>query len=61
MEIEAYIPDFNDEEYKKQFIERMKDRVVFLEQKNLAAGTLNTLPDEALESIRNVLKCIEEE
>jgi len=35
--------------------------VAFLEQKNLAAGTLNTLPVEALESIRNVLKCIEGE
>jgi len=61
MEIEGYIPDFEDEEYKKQFIERMKDRVAFLEQKNLAAGTLNTLPVGALESIRNVLKCFEGE
>jgi len=35
--------------------------VAFLEQKNLAAGTLNTLPIEALESLRNVLKCFEGE
>ena len=61
MEIEDYLPDFTDEEYKSQFVERLKDRVAFLEQKNLAAGTLNSLPVEALESIRNVLKCIEGE
>ena len=61
MEIEGFIPNFEDNEYKTQFIERMKDRVAFLEQKNLAAGTLNTLPIEALESLRNVLKCFEGE
>ncbi|MFO7801542.1 MAG: phosphoenolpyruvate carboxykinase (ATP), partial [Desulfovermiculus sp.] len=52
MEIEDYLPDFTDEEYKRQFVERLKDRVAFLEQKNLAAGTLNSLPMEALESPR---------
>ena len=27
MEIEGYVPDFNDSEYKNQFTARMKDRV----------------------------------
>ncbi|HOO33515.1 MAG TPA: phosphoenolpyruvate carboxykinase (ATP) [Thermotogota bacterium] len=60
MDIEGYVPDFNDEEYKATFINRMNDRINFLEKKNLAAGNLNSLPEEAIESLRSVIACLEE-
>ncbi len=60
MPVEGYIPDFNDEEYKNTFIKRMNDRINFLEQKNLAAGNLNSLPEEAITSLKSVLTCLDE-
>jgi phosphoenolpyruvate carboxykinase (ATP) len=60
MPVEGYVPDFKDEEYKTTFIKRMNDRINFLERKNLAAGNLNTLPEEAIESLRSVISCLEE-
>jgi hypothetical protein len=38
----------------------MNDRINFLEQKNLAAGNLNSLPEEAITSLKSVLTCLDE-
>lgn len=56
MEIEGYVPDFNDSEYKKQFTARMKDRVEFIKSRETAKGGFDKLPAEALEAIEKVIK-----
>ena len=55
MEIEGYKPDFNDKNYKKQFEDRMKDRLVFLEDRKTAKGGYDALPEEALQSLRVII------
>lgn len=56
MEIEGYVPDFNNSEYKKQFTARMKDRVEFIKSRETAKGGFDKLPAEALEAIEKVIK-----
>lgn len=56
MEIEGYVPDFNDSEYKKQFTARMKDRVEFIKSRETVKGGFDKLPAEALEAIEKVIK-----
>lgn len=56
MEIEGYVPDFNDSEYKNQFEARMKDRVEFIKSRETAKGGFDKLPAEALEAIEKVIK-----
>lgn len=55
MEIEGYVPDFNDSEYKNQFEDRMKDRVEFIKSRETAKGGFDKLPAEALEAIEKVI------
>ncbi len=55
MEIEGYVPDFNDSEYKNQFETRMKDRVEFIKSRETAKGGFDKLPAEALEAIEKVI------
>ncbi len=59
MEVEGFVPDLYDPEYKKQLTERLKDRMRFLENRNLEAGAFNQLPDEALDSIKSLISKIE--
>jgi phosphoenolpyruvate carboxykinase (ATP) len=56
MEIEGYVPDFSDSEYKKQFTARMNDRVEFINSRETAKGGFDKLPDDALEAIEKVIK-----
>lgn len=52
MEIEGFVPDMNNAEYKYQLTERMKDRVKFIESKK---GGFDELPIEALEALQKVI------
>lgn len=49
--VEGYIPDFSDEEYSKQFIARMNDRVEFIKSKDTLRGGYDKLPKEALDAM----------
>jgi len=51
-DIEGYNPDFNSEQYKELFIDRMNSRVRYIE----SLHGQDILPEEAAESIRNVIK-----
>lgn len=55
LEIEGYIPDFTDEEYRKQFTARMKDRLEFIKSRETEKGGYDKLPAEALEVIEKVI------
>lgn len=55
LEIEGYIPDFTDEEYRKQFTARMKDRLEFIKSRETEKVGYDKLPAEALEVIEKVI------
>lgn len=54
-EWEDFIPNLNDPEYKKQLIERMKDRVRFVESRSTEKGGFDILPDDALDALKKVV------
>ena len=55
MDIDGYAPNLDDPEYKTQLIERMKDRVKFIESRATERGGLDKLPEDALEAIKKVV------
>lgn len=55
MEIEGFIPDMSDSEYKAQLTARMKDRIEFLESKKESEGGFNIVPEDAIEAIKKVV------
>lgn len=56
MEIEGYVPDFNDSEYKRQFTARMNDRLQFIRSRETEKGGYDKLPSEALEAVEKLIK-----
>jgi phosphoenolpyruvate carboxykinase (ATP) len=50
----GFDPDFSDPEYKQQFIARLKDRIAFIQDKNIAKGGYDQLPNECIVSIHNI-------
>lgn len=55
MEIEGYIPDLNDHEYKVQLTARMSDRLEFVKSREEAKGGFDKLPKEVEEAIAKVI------
>ena len=53
--VENLIPDMDDKEYRSFFLERMRDRLHFIESRDEATKGFDKLPDEAAESIRKVI------
>lgn len=60
LDVPGFEPDFDDEEYKKQFVARMKDRVEFIESRDEFKDGYDKLPDEALQAMKKVLDEVEE-
>lgn len=58
LKIEGFEPDFTDAEYKKQFIERMNDRVKFVKSREEFMGGFDKLPDDALEALTTVIEAV---
>ncbi len=57
MEWEGFVPDMNDAEYKHQLVERMKDRVKFVESRESEfKGGFDKLPADALEALQKVVE-----
>ncbi|MDO4988819.1 MAG: phosphoenolpyruvate carboxykinase (ATP) [Synergistes sp.] len=59
MPIDGFIPDFNCAEYKKQFVNRMNDRMEFVKSRKTVMGGMDKLPEDAaaaIESAMNALK-----
>lgn len=55
MNIEGFVPNMSDADYATQLIERMKDRVAFVESRDTEKGGLDKLPAEALEALKKVV------
>lgn len=58
MDWEGFIPDLNDEDYKNQLTERMKDRVKFVESRKEVKGGFDELPQEAIDALKKVVSQI---
>ena len=56
MNIDDFNVDLTKEEYKTQFIARMKDRIDFIKSREIEKGGLDKLPDDALLALNNVLE-----
>ena len=56
MEIEGFIPNFEDEAYVDQLQKRMQDRVDFIQSRETEKGGFDKLPADALEALQKVVK-----
>ena len=56
MDIEGFIPDFNDESYRNLLGKQMKNRVEYLESLKKFKDGRDSLPNEAIEAIEKTLK-----
>ena len=55
MEIEGFIPDFSDEKYRQQFINRMNDRMKFVKSRETEKGGIDRLPQDAMDALEKVI------
>jgi phosphoenolpyruvate carboxykinase (ATP) len=55
MEIEGFIPDIEDIEYREELKRRMYDRVNFIESREVERGGLDRLPEEAKRAILDII------
>lgn len=55
MDWEGFVPNLNDADYKHQLVERMKDRVKFVESREEFKGGYDKLPADALEALQKVV------
>ncbi|MDF2820572.1 MAG: phosphoenolpyruvate carboxykinase [Clostridiales bacterium] len=51
----GFVPNLEDPEYKIQLVERMKDRVRFVESREVEKGGFDALPADALEALKKVV------
>ncbi|QTL98978.1 phosphoenolpyruvate carboxykinase (ATP) [Iocasia frigidifontis] len=56
MEIDGYVPDFSDTDYKKQFTARMNDRIEYIKGRETERGGFDKLPADALKAIQKVVE-----
>ncbi|ROR23462.1 phosphoenolpyruvate carboxykinase, partial [Mobilisporobacter senegalensis] len=59
MEWEGFVPNLNDGDYKHQLVERMKDRVKFVESRDEFKGGFDKLPADALAALKKVVAELE--
>ncbi len=55
MELGEFNINLSDQSYKEQFIARMKDRISFIESREIEKGGLDKLPPDALESLNKLI------
>ncbi len=58
MDIDEFNISFENQEYKNQFIKRMQDRINFIESRETEKGGLDKLPQDALDTLNNVINQI---
>lgn len=55
MDWEGFVPNLSDADYKHQLVERMKDRVKFVESREEFKGGFDKLPADALAALNKVV------
>lgn len=56
MEIEGFVPNFEDQSYVDQLQKRMQDRVDFIKSRETEKGGFDKLPEDALEALQKVVE-----
>lgn len=56
MEIEGFVPNFEDQAYVEQLQKRMQDRVDFIKSRETEKGGFDKLPADALEALQKVVE-----
>lgn len=56
MEIEGFVPNFEDQAYVDQLQKRMQDRVDFIKSRETEKGGFDKLPADALEALQKVVE-----
>ncbi len=56
MDVEGFDASFKNDEYAKQFIARMQDRIEFVKSRETEKAGMDKLPADALEALENVIK-----
>lgn len=55
MNIQGFNADFNNSDYAQEFKNRMQDRINFIKSRDTEKAGLDKLPNDALESLQNVI------
>lgn len=58
MPVPGFVPDFSNEAYRTQFINRMNDRLKFVKSRETEKGGVDALPQDAVHSIESVIAAI---
>jgi len=58
MDVEGFVPNFKDENYKSQFKARIQDRINFVKSRETEKGGIDKLPQDAVEALERVQKSI---
>ena len=58
MNIEGFEADFSDEDYKKAFINRMNDRLEFVNSRDTFDGGMDKLPEDAAAAIQTIIDAL---
>jgi len=53
--INGFSPDFDDKSYRRQFTQRMEDRIKFVRGKETEKGGFDKLPSEAMEKLQEII------
>jgi len=56
MEIEGFVPDFKDENYREQFAARIRDRIKFVKDRDMEKGGFDKLPPEAAKALEDICR-----
>lgn len=58
MEIDGFVPDMDDAEYKTTLMARLTDRYMFIKSRDTEKGGYDALPEEAAKAMKKVLSQI---
>lgn len=58
MDVDGFVPNFKDENYKAQFKARIQDRINFVKSRETEKGGIDKLPQDAVEALERVQKSL---
>jgi len=58
LEIDGFVPNFNDASYKELFIKRMNNRVDFVNSRDTEKGGIDALPQDAKDALAKVMEAV---
>ncbi|MBF8982736.1 phosphoenolpyruvate carboxykinase (ATP) [Lutibacter sp. B2] len=56
LEIDGFVPEMNNKKYMQELLERMEDRIEFIESRNVEKEGRDRLPEEATEALKKMAK-----